>query len=87
MADEKEGFTWKKWAAGIFNPLNTAKMSAQWIQAALIIGFIILGLKAFGMVKNWVFGQAASRPAIGTVTGGEVTVRGDDKKKIGILNF
>lgn len=87
MSDEKEGFSWVKYAKGIFNPLNFAKYSSFFIQMALVTILIFGCAKAGVALKNWLFPKPTAPVTIENTTGGHIETQPDKRQKIGVINF
>lgn len=89
MSEEpQEGFSWKKYLSGIFNPLNFAKYSAFILQFAIVIVICIFLGKGFLSVKNWLFPKKGTIPSVGQICDNEkVEVSTDKKTKIGLNIF
>ena len=83
----KEGFSWGKWAGGVFNPLNFAKSSAHVLQIILIILTVVLCIKAASWVKGLLFPRASQPVQIENVTGGHIETQPDKRAKFGLINF
>lgn len=84
---DKDGFGWKKYFEGIFNPIQTAKVTAHYIHLAIIIIIIFLCAKAGVMLKEWIFPHEALKPAIETISGGTVDASNNKKVKNSILGI